>query len=739
MKLLQLSSLRRKLILVIMLTVGLALVLAGTAFVSIEIRGFRASAQRELQILADVLGEGSTAALEFREPTDAARLLSTLRVHHRISEAAILDVKGQLFASYQREGGTPLTLPTHLPSNTFVFEGDHLWLTSPIRHAGDHLGTLYLRSDRTELNQRLRWVIAGGLLGTILIGSAALLLAMRMGRLASEPILHLTEAARRMAKRQDPGERVQRETVDEVGMLVDAFNDMLDQLGERQARLVEAQHLAHLGNWAYDPLAQHSEWSEETFRIFGLAPEGPVPDDAAFQALVHPEDREKLATALDRAMEEGGRFELDHRVLRADGAVGWVHVSGARFDGPTGRSVLRGTVIDITERKHAEAAMLQGQKLESLGVLTGGIAHDFNNLLAALQGFLDIVRLDLPSGAPAETYLDKADRVIARASDLIRQMLAYSGRAKFQVRPFDLSHLVEEMSHLLSVSISKKAELRVRAGHNLPAVVGDTAQIQQVIMNLVINASDALQGKEGLIRVSTRSEWLDAESLQATYSGQAMEPGLYIVLEVEDNGHGMDAQTMSRIFDPFFTTKFTGRGLGLAAMLGIVKGHRGGIKVYSEVGLGTAFKVLFPASPDGAAKPEDFAVGQGYQGSGKVLIVDDEPDLLTTTAAAFEHLGFEVVLASNGLEGVGRVKEHLGSLRLVVLDFTMPLMDGAECLRVIQGLDPTLPVLMTSGFSEGDSSGPSGDLPLAGFLQKPYTLATLQAKVREILTSPPSP
>ncbi|MBI3129939.1 MAG: response regulator [Acidobacteria bacterium] len=737
MKILQLSSLRRKLILVIMLTVGLALLLAVTAFVSIEIRGFRASAQRELQILADVLGEGSTAALEFKEPTDAAHLLSTLRVHHRISQAAIVDVRGQLFASYQREGVAKPILPAHLPSNTFVFEGDHLWLTSPIHHAGDHLGTLYLRSDRTELNQRLRWVLAGGLLGTLLIGSAALLLAMRMGRVVSEPILHLTEAARGMAKRQGPGVRVQRETEDEVGMLVDAFNDMLDQLGERQARLVEAQHLAHLGNWAFDPVAQHSEWSEETFHIFGLDPAGPVPDDAAFQALVHPEDRAKLATALDRAMAEGGRFEMDHRVLRGEGAVGWVHVSGACFEGPGGRTVLRGTVIDITERKQSEAALLQGQKLESLGVLTGGIAHDFNNLLAALQGFLDIVRLELPHGTSAETFLDKADRVIVRASELIRQMLAYSGRAKFQVRPFDLSHLVEEMGHLLAVSISKKVELRVRVGENLPAVVGDTAQIQQVIMNLVINASDALQGKEGIIRVNTRCEWLDAESLIATYSGQAMEPGLYVVLEVEDNGHGMDADTMTRIFDPFFTTKFTGRGLGLAAMLGIVKGHRGGIKVYSEVGRGTAFKVLFPASPDAAARPEDFADVGDYKGSGKVLIVDDEPDLLITTAAAFEHLGFEAVLASNGLEGVGRVREHLGSLRLVVLDFTMPMMDGAECLRIIKGLDPNLPVLMTSGFSEGDRSGPLGDLPLAGFLQKPYTLATLQATVRGILTPTP--
>ncbi len=734
MKLLQQSSLRRKLILVIMLTTGLALSLAVTAFLAIEIRGFRVSAQRELQILADVLGEGSTAALEFKEPTEASRLLSTLRVHRRISEAAILDAKGQVFSSYRREGEGPLSLPARMLPNTFVFEGDHLWLTSPIRHAGDPMGTLYLRSDRAELNQRLRWVLAGGLLGTLLIGSAALLLAMRMGRLVSEPILHLTEAARRMAKRQGPGERVQRETEDEVGLLVDAFNDMLDQLGERQARLVEAQHLAHLGNWAFDPTAQHSEWSEETFHIFGLDPAGPVPDNEAFQSLVHPEDRAKVDAGLARALEEG-RFDLDHRVIRPDGTMGWVHVSGARFDGRGGRPVLRGTVTDITERKHAEAALLQGQKLESLGVLTGGIAHDFNNLLAALQGFHDIIRLELPHGAPAETYLDKADRVITRATDLIRQMLAYSGRAKFHVHPFDLSHLVEEMGHLLSVSISKKAELRVRAGHELPAVVGDTAQIQQVVMNLVINASDALHGKDGLIKVSTRAEWLDPESLATTYSGQSMKPGLFVVLEVEDNGHGMDAHTMSRIFDPFFTTKFTGRGLGLAAMLGIVKGHRGGIKVYSEVGRGTTFKVLFPAG-EALSQSGSSAPAVEYRGFGKVLIVDDEPDLLSTTAAAFEHLGFEPILAANGLEGLGRVREHLGALRLVVLDLTMPHMDGVECLRAIQGLDSGLPVLMTSGFSEGDSSGALGELAPAGFLQKPYTLAALQATVQGILSLP---
>ncbi|GLH73737.1 hypothetical protein GETHLI_22390 [Geothrix limicola] len=728
------TSLRHKLILVIMLTAGMALLAAGISFVAIARSEFRASVQRELQLLAEVIGEGSAAALEFKEPAEANRLLANLRVNTDIVEAAILDRNGQPFGTYRREGSGPVSLPTDLHGRTFQFESGRIWLAAPIVHSGERLGTIYLRADTKALTTRLLWVAGTTLLATLLIASAAMGLAFKMGKLVSEPILHLTEAAHRMAKSKDPGLRVARESEDEVGSLVDAFNDMLDRLGERQARLEEAQHLARLGNWAIQPGLQHTEWSEETFRIFGLEPGvHPIPDQEAFRALIHPEDLVPLEAAFLRCWKEAGRFEIDHRILRPDGSLGWVHTSGICLRDGEGQLMMRGTVMDITERKHAEAAMLQGQKLESLGVLTGGIAHDFNNLLGALQGYLDMARMDLPEGSSAESYLGKAERVIQRASELIRQMLAYSGRGQFQVKPLDLGQLVKEMGHLLSISIPKKAELVVQTADPLPAVVADAAQIQQVIMNLVINAGDALKEQGGYIKVRTYAESLDEESLAATYAGQAMVPGPFVVLEVEDNGHGMDGDTLARIFDPFFTTKFKGRGLGLAALLGIVKGHNGGIKVYSEVGQGTTFKVLLPASQEVVAAAEEKVQEDAYRGSGTVLLIDDEASILSATGDFLKRMGFEVRTASNGLEGVSQVLEHPGECRLVLLDLTMPQMDGVECFQRIRELEPGLPVIMTSGFSAGEGIEGLWDQGLSGFLQKPYSLATLRAKVRETL------
>ncbi|MDR3669601.1 MAG: CHASE sensor domain-containing protein [Holophaga sp.] len=732
MKPIQLTSLRRKLILVIMAAAGLTLLMAVAAFLGMEARNFRRSAHRELQILAEVVGEGSAAAIEFRDPAEAERLLSALRAHRHITDAAILDRQGQVLASYRRPGAEPGPPPAQLPQDAFRFQDGHLWLTSSIRHSGEEFGTIYLREDLEELTAYVGWMVGAVLLVSLLIGTAATLLAIRMGRLVVEPVLHLTEAARRIAKHQTPGERVLRETQDEVGLLVDAFNEMLDQLGERQARLEEAQHLAHLGNWVRDPDAGRSSWSDETFRIFGLEPSTEMPAFEQVRQFIHPDDLPPLEAAHARSLQDGSQFAMELRIRRPDGPQAWIHVLGARFTDSSGRRpVLRGTIMDITERKRAEAAMLPGQKLERLGVLAGGIAHDFNNFLMAIQGYIDLCRLELPEGSrPAESLL-KAGQVLVRAADLTRQMLAYSGKAQFHSRPLDLCHLVRELIHLLSVSISKKAELRVEIADDLPAVVGDPAQLQQVVMNLVINASDAIQGQDGTIRIAAQVERLDQADLDARFPGQAMEPGLFVVLTVQDNGQGMEPRTLARIFDPFFTTKFQGRGLGLAALLGIVKAHKGGIKVQSERGRGTTFKVLLPASGEPARRPAPETGGERYRSSGLVVLVEDEADIRAATSEYLRKIGFEVIQAADGRAGVERVRENLERVRMVLLDYTMPHMDGAECFRLLQAMAPALPVLMTSGFGEGVSTQALDGL--AGFIQKPYTLSRLRAKMQEVL------
>ena len=734
MQTLSITSLRRKLVLVIMLTVGMALLLAMGAYLAIEVQGFRRAARVELVTLAEVMGEGCAAAIEFDNAKEATQLLANLRVQKRIFEAALLDGKGKLFAVYQRESGKPFLLPEHLPLDGSVFRDGHLWLSRPVMHAGERVGTIFLRADLVELKARLRWVVGGGILLTLLIGSAATLLAIRMGHIVAEPILHLTEAARRIANHQDLGERVLRESQDEVGILVDAFNDMLDQIGERQAGLEEAQQLAHLGNWSFDPETLDFQGSEETFRITGLPSCSGRVDMEQVKNLVHPEDLPEVGKRLSQAWHDRAVFQMDHRIFRPDGELRWVHLRGAFFgEWIEGKRLVRGTLMDITERKQSEAALMQGQKLESLGVLAGGIAHDFNNLLTALQGYLDLAQEELEAGSSVKSHLDKADKVVQKAANLSHQMLAYSGRGQFQRKQINLGQLVKEMGHLLSVSISKKAQLRYEMGAGIPVMVGDPAQVQQVIMNLVINASDALKDNEGYILIHTGSQYLEESDLHSVFAGQALEPGLYVTLEVQDNGHGMDAQTLSRIFDPFFTTKFHGRGLGLAAMLGILKGHQGAIKVYSEVGKGTTFRLLFPASSGGSDQLGATMAGGEYRGTGSVLVVDDEPDIRDAVSMTLQHMGFEVLQAVDGQEGLERFLEHHHELRLVLLDLTMPRMDGAECLKAMRMVNTTVPVLLSSGFSEHECKEDLAAMGLAGFLQKPYTAAALSVKLREIL------
>jgi len=725
------TSLRRRLVLGIMLTAGLALLLALGAFLTMEIASSHASAQRELALLADVLGEGATATLDFGDSHEAKRLLATLRHHRAIEVAVLFDRNGRPMAHYRREDRPDAPLPDSPGGPGTTLQDRRYRLTHPVVHHGETVGTLYLRADLAEVYARLRWGLWLRLPIALLIGGFALLFAVRVGRVVSKPILDLAAAARRVAEHGDTGERVVRDSQDEAGLLVDAFNRMLDELRERQARLMEAQRLAHLGSWVFDPAKGRMEWSEEVFRIFGLEDTRVAPPMQALQQHIHPEDLPAFQAGMRSALAGTEALSLDLRVVRPDGATRWVHLAAASSEGFP--RLLRGTCMDITERKSSEAALRQTQKLESLGVLAGGIAHDFNNLLGAMLGNMGLARLTIPEGSKAEAHLAKAEEVAQKAANLTRQMLAYSGKGRFEVKALDLSRLVREMGDLLATSISKKVELRYAMAADLPAILADTSQLQQVVMNLVINASEAMEDREGHILLRTRLEVLRAEDLARIHALQELKPGPYVVLEAEDNGKGMDAATLERIFDPFFTTKLTGRGLGLAAMRGIVEGHRGGIKVYSEVGKGTLFKLYFP-SCEAVEESQPRAVASApFQGSGRVLVVDDEADIRATASGILELMGFEVLQAEDGRHGLEIFQAHRREVRLVLLDLTMPRMDGAECLAALRLLEPSLPVLLTSGFSESECLGALGGQMATGFVQKPYRVETLVAKVTEIL------
>ena len=384
-------------------------------------------------------------------------------------------------------------------------------------------------------------------------------------------------------------------------------------------------------------------------------------------------------------------------------------------------------------RQVLERQMQHAQKLESLGVLAGGIAHDFNNLLTAMLGHMNVAQMKLAPESPALPHLEGLERIIHRASDLTRQMLAYSGKGRFVVRSYDLNQVVQEVTHLLEVSISKKIALRFDLSPALPQVEADAAQIQQVIMNLVTNAADAIGDRDGTIRLTTSSLRLDRAYLDQVFQGQELSPGDYVTLEVSDTGCGMSPEVMGRIFEPFFTTKVTGRGLGLSATMGILKGHRAGMRIYSEPGRGTTFKLLFPTSEvNGIEDPVPLAP-PALERKATVLLVDDEEMIREAVTAVLESLGLTVVTATNGMEALAAVQRADLTVDVVLMDLTMPHMDGREAFHAIRRLHPEMPVILSSGYSEQESIQDFTGRGLAAFLQKPYTLKTLERTVLEVL------
>jgi PAS domain S-box-containing protein len=403
------------------------------------------------------------------------------------------------------------------------------------------------------------------------------------------------------------------------------------------------------------------------------------------------------------------------------------------------RSVLA-IARDVTERKRLEqerrdldARLHQAQRLESLGVLAGGIAHDFNNILMAVLGHADLALDELSPLAPGRESIRQIKAAAMSAAELCAQMLAYSGKGRLERQDFCLSHLVDEMVHMLKTGISRKCVLNLNLEKQLPRVRGDVPQLRQVLMNLVINASEAIGDRSGSITVSTGAMECPADYLTQNYVAQPLDAGLYVFLEVSDTGCGMSRETVDRMFEPFFTTKFTGRGLGLAAVLGIVQAHGGAIRVYSEAGRGTTVKVLFPAVVGAVAGEPEAPVSSQWRGRGTVLLADDEETVRAVSRRLLERLGLDVLTAEDGQAAVAIYGERQADIDMVLLDLTMPRMNGEEAFRELRRLNPGVRVILASGYSEKDIAGRFAGKGLAGCLQKPYTLDKLRSLLSSLL------
>jgi PAS domain S-box-containing protein len=395
------------------------------------------------------------------------------------------------------------------------------------------------------------------------------------------------------------------------------------------------------------------------------------------------------------------------------------------------------TALKLEEEKRLEERRLQqGQRLETLRVLAGGIAHDFNNLLMAILGHADLAMEELPPLSPAKERIQKIKEVSRRASDLCLQMFAYTGTGRIEMKTVDLTELVEEMIHLLKTTIGKQVVFNLNLEPGPALIEADASQIRQIVMNLIINASEAIGDQDGVITVSVGARERDYSYLQETSSENNLPTGLYAHLEVSDTGCGMGEETRGRVFEPFFTTKFTGRGLGLAAVLGIVRTHKGGLKVRSKLGEGTTFTVLFPALRTQVEKEAEATkeIDEAWQGSGTLLLVDDEEIVRDVVCEMLEQLGFSILTAADGREALDLYRDRSREIAAIVLDMTMPHMSGEETFRQLRRLNPDVPVILSSGYAEQDVVSQFAGKGLSGFIQKPYTLDNLRTALRGLMS-----
>jgi len=452
-----------------------------------------------------------------------------------------------------------------------------------------------------------------------------------------------------------------------------------------------------------------------------------------FENFHSPETCQLLTETIFPQILEQGVFETDCEFIDQDGnaiPTSAVFMTLANDEGEIDH-------LAVIARDMRKEIALQQQvehvdRLESLGILAGGIAHDFNNILTAIIGNAGLATRKLDAYSPAQKHLQGIEQSGQQAANLCKQMLAYSGKDTREVQPVDLNHLIIDMEPLLEVSMGKNVLLKLHLSETLPLIDADITQIQQIILNLVINASEAIDKGNGTINITTNTIQVDEQYLQNTLHKKDISAGIFVSLKVSDTGCGMDADTRKKIFDPFFTTKFTGRGLGMSAVLGIIHGHHGILNIDSEPGRGTTFNIALPVS----ASKEITTVDQNntsadHSVSGTVLVVDDEESIREIASMILEEMGYTVLLAEDGENGVEIFRQHHQEIVGIILDMTMPRMSGSECFLELRKISPSAQIILSSGYSQQDVSTHFQDKGLAGFIQKPYQIEHFQSVVAE--------
>jgi PAS domain S-box-containing protein len=512
-------------------------------------------------------------------------------------------------------------------------------------------------------------------------------------------------------------------------------------LEETIALLEKAQQVAHIGSWVAElDGSGRCLWFPETHRILGIKDGELHGTFEALLAFVHADDRAAVRDLVAGALDRREAYEVEHRVVRPDGSLRWVRQKAdfiPGVDGRPGRMV--GTVQDITERHELEGQLRQSQKMEAVGRLAGGIAHDLNNALTAIAGYAELALGAIPAEHAARTDIEEIRRAAERAGSVTRQLLAFSRKQLFEPRLVDLNDLVGSLGRLLERLLGADIAIETSMAPDLPAIVGDPGQLEQAIINLSVNARDAMPSG-GRITLATSFDTVDEEYSR---SHMPMQPGRYVTLRVSDTGTGMSRETLTHIFEPFFTTKDPGKGtgLGLTMVYATIKQVGGFLFVESEIGRGTTFHIHFPPAPMPAVAAEparstagapETTRGPAPGGGETLLVVEDEPAVRSLVAAALGRDGFQLLLASSADEALALARQQLGAIDLLLTDAIMPGKSGIDLANALVAERPDLPVILMSGYTEQtlDMTGLSRPVSL---LQKPFTPRELRQRVRDVL------
>jgi PAS domain S-box-containing protein len=506
-------------------------------------------------------------------------------------------------------------------------------------------------------------------------------------------------------------------------------------LAQHQTFLEQAQEVAHVGSWVAElDGSDRLDWSAEAYRIFGVPPGQFTGSSESFFSFVHPDDRAAVRAASKAAVAGGPPYDIEHRVIRPDGGIRWVQEKATLVGGAQGRPLrMVGTVQDITDRRLLEDQLRQSQKMEAIGRLAGGIAHDLNNALTAIAGYAELALGEVASEHAARADVEEIRRAAERAGSVTRQLLAFSRKQLLEPRVFDLNETIAAISRLLSRLLGADVEVQTRlAGSALP-VLGDPGQVEQAVINLALNARDAMPGGGKLV-LTTAAETVDEAYAR---SHLPMPAGRYTLLRVSDSGHGMPRETQARIFEPFFTTKDVGKGtgLGLSMVYGTLKQIGGFIFVDSEVNRGTTFRLYFPLPPASRLAPADqLAPARQLErrGAETLLIVEDEPSVRNLVASALRHDRYRLLIASSAEEALAAADAHDGPIDLLLTDAIMPGKSGVELANLMTSRRPGIPVIVMSGYTEETLELPGVKEPIA-LLQKPFTPRELRRRIREVL------